>query len=125
MTGAKTLNSPNWYSDFMFKYNETTLTLNDMLRPSNLPYDTPAISALLVEDVGKLPPQFVFWAPTEILWSDSTRWIERSRQAGVEITEHVGYGEMHTYAMGWPICSQKTQNECDVLLVEYILNHVT
>jgi len=96
-----------------------------MLRPSGLPYDTPEISALLVDNVGNMPPQLVFWAPTEILWSDSTRWIERSRKAGVNITEHVGHGEMHTYAMGWPICGQHTQNECDALLVEYIMDHVT
>lgn len=125
MTGAETINSPNWHSDFMFQYNETTRATNDLLRPSDLPYDTPEISAALVEDVGNMPAQLVFWAPTEILCSDSTRWIERSRKAGVDITEHIGHGQMHTYAMGWPICDYKTQDQCDALLVEYIMDHVS
>jgi acetyl esterase/lipase len=125
MTGAETIGSPNWRSDFMFKYNETTPVMNNTLRPSDLPYDTPEISAVLAENVGNMPPQLVFWAPTEILWSDSTRWIKRSRAAGVDVSEHVGYGEMHTYAVGWPVSGQKTQDECDAVLVEYIINHVT
>ena len=123
-TGAETIGSKNVHSDFIFYYDDMVPTLNNTIRPENLPYDTPEISAVLAEDVGGLPPQLVFYSPDEILASDSTRWIARSRKAGVDITVHAAKGEMHTYPVGWPVSGRKMQNECDDLLLNYIFTHV-
>ena len=98
--------------------------MNDTLRPIGLPFDTPEISALLHPDVSKLPPQLVYWSPTEILATDASRWIERSVKAGTEITEHKGRGMLHTYSLGWPFVGREMQEECDELLMRFVFGHV-
>ena len=98
--------------------------MNDMLRPEGLPFDTPEISALLWEDISKLPPQLIFWSTTELLASDSKRWVERSRKAGLEVVELKVTGQLHTYAFGWPFVGKALQRECDELLLNFIFNYV-
>jgi acetyl esterase/lipase len=107
----------------MFYYDASCPVLNDTLRPTHLPFDTPEISALLADNVGGLPPQLVLYSKEEILASDSVRWIKKSRAAGVDITEHAASGEMHTFAVGWPVSGRKTQDQCDALMLNYILEH--
>jgi acetyl esterase/lipase len=107
----------------MFYYDASCAVLNDTLRPTDLPFNTPEISAVLASDVGSLPPQLVLYSNDEILGSDSVRWIKKSRAAGVEITEHAPSGEMHTFAVGWPVCGRKTQDQCDGLMLNYIFKH--
>ncbi len=63
----------------MFTYSDIAPFMNDTLRPDELPYDTPEISALLAKDIGRLPPQLVYYSTTEVLTSDAKQWIERSR----------------------------------------------
>lgn len=124
-TGAKTIGHSNWHSDFMFYYDDICPALNNALRPESLPFDSPEINALLASDLSRLPPQLIYYSRHEILQSDSTRWIERSRASGVDITEQAVDGEMHTFAVGWPITSQEMQNRCDELTLRYIFEHTS
>jgi len=119
-THAETKDSYNINYDFI----STSSSMNDTLRPEDLPFDTPEISPVLVEDIGGLPPQLVYWSPTELLATDASRWIKRSREAGVEITEHSAPGQLHTYSLGWPFVGKKLQDECDTLLMNFIFSHV-
>ncbi len=123
-TGSETIGHPNWHSDFMFYYDASCPVLNNSLRPEGLPFDTPEISALLAKDLARLPPQLVFYSKDEILASDSSRWIKRSRVSGVDVTEFSVNGEMHTFAVGSPVCGWKMQEDCDKMLLNYIFSHV-
>jgi acetyl esterase/lipase len=69
-------------------------------RPEGLPSDTPEVSPLLVENVGGLPSQLVYYSQHEILPTNASRWIERSKMAGVKISEHKGKGQLYTYSLG-------------------------
>jgi epsilon-lactone hydrolase len=123
MTATQTANHPNSVNDFMFDYANGSKVMNSMLRPEGTGADSPAISALLQENVGGLPPQLVAYSPTELLASDSERWIKRSKLAGVDITEYALSGEMHTFALGWPVSSMKVQDECDRLFYDYLIKY--
>src|SRR5277367_3503595 len=85
LSGSETRGSPRVANDFILKYDDILPVMNDTLRPTNLSFDTPEISPVLVKDVSRLPPQLVFYGDTELLGTDSIRWIERSRAAGVEV----------------------------------------
>lgn len=98
--------------------------MNDTLRPIGLPFDTPEISPVLHKDVSRLPPQLVYWSPTEILATDASRWIERSLKAGTEIVEHKKPGMLHTYSLGWPFAGKEMIEECDELLMRFVFDHV-
>ncbi|KAN0105043.1 alpha/beta-hydrolase [Hyaloscypha variabilis] len=124
LTSAKTQFTPRIKYDYILTYPSIAPYMNDTLRPIGLPFDTPEISALLHEDVSKLPPQLVYWSPTEILATDASRWIERSIEAGTEITEHKGRGMLHTYSLGWPFVGRDMQEECDGLLMRFLFEHV-
>lgn len=124
MSAAQTADSPNFDFDFMFQYKEGVPIMNNSLRPKDLPFDTPEISAVLAENVGGLPPQLVFYSPTELLASDSERWIERSRKAGVNVAVHNPPGEMHTFAVGWPVSGAAVSQESDNLFLQFVLTHV-
>jgi monoterpene epsilon-lactone hydrolase len=99
MTAAETAHSPNASNDFMFDYAAGSAIMNSMLRPEGAEPSTPEISALLAENIGGLPPQLIAYSPTELLATDSERWIRRSRLAGVDILEYAVHGEMHTFAI--------------------------
>lgn len=122
LTGIK--GHPLLETDYIHTYDQTYVAMNDMLRPDGLPFDTPEISPVLAEDVSRLPPQLVFYGDAEILMTDSTRWIKRSKDAGVRIDIHVGKGEMHTYSNGWPVGGQRTEMECDELMLNYIFTEL-
>jgi acetyl esterase/lipase len=107
----------------MFHYDSSCPVLNSTLRPDGLPPDTPEISALF-QDVARLPPQLILYSKDEILASDSARWIKKSRLSGVDVTEYAVNGEMHTFAVGWPVCGWKMQQECDKMMLNYIFSHV-
>lgn len=124
MSAAQTLNSPHWGSDFMLAFDVGAPMQADALRPKGLPIDTPEISSLLWESVAKLPPQLVIYSSTEILGSDSERWIKRCKDAGVQITEVARRGELHTFAVGWPVAGKSVQSDCDDILCRYIFGMV-
>jgi len=123
-TTEETRYSPRAKTDFLLGFEHAAAPMNDVLRPEGLPFDTPEISALLWKDISNLPPQLVFWSTTEHLASDSERWIDRSRKAGVEVVEHKVTGELHTYSLGWPFVGQALQKECDELVINFIFSHV-
>lgn len=125
MTGEETMDSPNFDNDFMFQYNQGVSIMNNALRPARLPFNTPEISAILAKNVGGLPPQLIFYSPTELLASDSERWIKRSQQAGVDTTTHARPGEMHTFAVGWPVSTKAVYNETDEVFISYVLNRMS
>lgn len=122
LTGIK--GHPLLETDYIHTYDQTYVAMNDMLRPDGLPFNTPEISPVLAKDVSRLPPQLVFYGDAEILMTDSTRWIKRSRDAGVRVDVHVGKGEMHTYSNGWPVGAQRTEMECDDLMLNYIFTEL-
>jgi acetyl esterase/lipase len=124
MTAAQTQYTPRIKWDFMFEYSKIAPFNNDMIRPEGLPFDTPEISALLWKDVSGLPPQLIYWSSTEVLASDSERWIERGRKAGLQITEFKQSGHLHTFSLGWPFTGKVLQDECDSLLIDFIFRHV-
>ena len=97
---------------------------NDMIRPEGLPFDAPEISALLWKDVGKLPPQLVYWSSMEVLVSDAERWIERSTKAHVKITQFKMGGQLHTFSLGRPFTGKILQDECDTMLIDFNFKHL-
>jgi acetyl esterase/lipase len=98
--------------------------MNNLIRPEHLPFDTPEVSPVLAQDVSRLPPQLIFYADTEILMTDSTRWIKRCRDAGVRMDVHVGKGEMHTYSNGTPVASSAMEAECDDVWLNYMFTEL-
>ena len=118
-TGYKTTGSPNWHSDFMLEYDTSTPIMNQMIRPEGTEADTPEISALLVESVRGLPPQLVMYSSTEILVSDSERWIERCRKEGGDVVGFVLRGELHTFAVGSPVCGREVERKSDEVFLRY------
>lgn len=125
MTGAQTRQSVNQRNDFLFSYDSDIgyPIMNSQLRPEGTPPDTPEISSLLHENVGNLPPHLLIYSRTEVLGSDSERWCARAKAANVDITEVGIAGELHTFAIGWPVSSMKMQRKCDELICRYILDH--
>lgn len=122
LTGIK--GHPLLDTDYIRKYDQTFKVMNDILRPEGLPFDTPEISPVLAPDVSRLPPQLIFYGDAEILMTDSTRWIKRSRDAGVRINVHLGKGEMHTFSNGWPVGGRQTEIECDEVMLTYIITEL-
>lgn len=98
--------------------------MNDLVRPGGEPFDTPEISPVLAKDVSRLPPQLIFWGDAEVLRTDSTRWIARSRDAGVRIHEHVGKGQMHTFSTGPQLSGNKVADECDDVLLNFVITEL-
>lgn len=111
-------------TDYIRSYARTYKMMNDLIRPEGQAFDTPEISPVLAADVGRLPPQLIFYGDAEILLTDSTRWIQRSRDAGVRIDVHVGKGEMHTFSNGRPVGSKETEDECDEVQLNYIFTEL-
>ena len=121
LSGSQTYpNNPHKAFDFITNYDDILHPMNDALRPSELPFDTPEISPVLVKDVSRLPPQLLFYGDTEVLASDSVRWIKRVKDAGGMIEVHAGRGQMHTYALGWPISGAEMERECDEIFLNWI-----
>ncbi len=50
--------------------------MNGMPTPEDMTADTPKISALIHQDLGRLASQLVLYSVTEILDFDSQSWIE-------------------------------------------------
>ncbi|KNG80719.1 hypothetical protein ANOM_011008 [Aspergillus nomiae NRRL 13137] len=46
-------------------------------------------------------------------------------KAGIEVTEVAMEGEMHTFAMGWPICGLEIQAKMDEIICKFILDAVS
>jgi epsilon-lactone hydrolase len=63
----------------------------------------------LYADLGGLPPLLIFAGGDELLRDDSTRFAEKARAAGVEVTLHVGQGMFHCYPACAPIFPEATQ----------------
>lgn len=124
MTGAQTIHSHLSGNDFLLQYDQGAPLMNSLLRPENAPADTPEISALLHQDLGRLPPQLVMYSTTELLTSDSQRWVAQSISAGNKVEEFKVSGELHTFSCGWPMASRKMQDRCDEVFGRFILKSV-
>lgn len=122
-TGVK--GHPLLSTDYIYNYDEFFHIMNDMVRPEDLPFDTPEISPVLAHDVSRLPPQLIFYGDAEVLMTDSTRWIKRSKEAGVRMDVHVGKGEMHTFSNGGPVACQAIENECDEVMLNYVITELS
>ncbi|KAF4624379.1 hypothetical protein G7Y89_g13792 [Cudoniella acicularis] len=119
LAASLTQHAPNIANYFMFTFSETTDFMNNTLRPENLPFDPPEISALLHEDISGLPPQLIFWSTMEVLASDSERWVAKSRKVGVETVEWKEDGMLHTFALDFPFVGKKNERNYDEMLLEY------
>ncbi|KAH6665946.1 Alpha/Beta hydrolase protein [Halenospora varia] len=124
MTAALTQYTPRIANDFMFDFSAFVPMQNDVLRPEGLPFDTPEISALLWQDISGLPPQMIYWSTTEVLASDSERWVARSREAGVETKEWKEGGQLHTFALGFPFVGAEKTKKYDEAVIEFIFSRV-
>ena len=71
-----------------------------------------------------LPPQLIRYSTSEVSAGNSERWVERSRKAGVKVTQFKQDGHLHTFSLGWPFVGKALQDECDVLLINFIFKHV-
>jgi len=67
----------------------------------------PLISPLF-GDLQGLPPLLIFAGGDELMHDDSTRLAEKARQAGVEVTLHVGAGLFHCYPACAPLFPEAT-----------------
>lgn len=124
LSGAQTRNNPLGQSDFILNYDISQPIMNEAVRPVGLPFDTPEISPLLAKDVSRLPPQLVFYGETELLSSDSKRWITRCREVGVRVSPYSMQDAMHTFSIGWPISGVESQEKCDKMFMKYIFEEL-
>jgi len=120
--------------------------MNDCIRPVGMAFESPEISALLAENVGRLPPQLVYWSKSEIFASDAEtvslfvyfllslflasladypKWVERSEKAGVEVLKFCKNGMLHTFGLGWPFVGWSMQEECDRVLIDFVFTKVS
>lgn len=60
--------------------------------------EDPRVSPLYA-DLAGYPPLFIMVGTREILWDDATRFADRARAAGVDVTLDVGEGLPHA----WPV----------------------
>jgi acetyl esterase/lipase len=70
--------------------------------------ERPWISPLYGELHG-LPPLLIFVGGDELLRDDSTRFAEKARQAGVDVTLRIGEGMFHCYPACAPLFPEATQ----------------
>lgn len=68
------------------------------------PYISP-----LYGDLNGLTPILIYVGEYEVMLSDSTRFAEKARNAGVDITLHVGKGLFHCYPVCAPLFPEATQ----------------
>ena len=68
------------------------------------PYISP-----LYGDLRGLPPLFIIAGSYEIMLDDSTRFAEKAKQAGVDVTLRVGDKMMHCYPLMTPFFPEATQ----------------
>jgi acetyl esterase/lipase len=115
---------PLYQTDYLFNYDKFSGQMNDLVRPKGEPFDTPSISPVLVKDLSRLPPQLVFWGDAEVLRTDSTRWIARSRDAGNRVAEYVGRGQMHTFSDGPQVGGSRVADECDDVVINYVITEL-
>ncbi len=50
--------------------------------------------------------------------------MKKSHLSGVDVTEYAVHGEVHTFAVGWPVCGGKMQQDCDKTMLNYIFSDV-
>lgn len=63
----------------------------------------------LFGDLHGLPPLLIFVGADELLRDDSTRFADKARSAGVDVTLHVGKGMFHCYPACAPMFPEATQ----------------
>jgi monoterpene epsilon-lactone hydrolase len=63
----------------------------------------------LYGDLHGLPPLLIYVGEYETLLDDSTRFVEKARAAGVEVTLRVGEGMVHCYPLMAPLFPEATQ----------------
>lgn len=68
------------------------------------PYISP-----LFGDLHGLPPLIIFAGGNETLLSDSTRFAEKAKAAGVDVTLHIGEGLFHCYPACAPMFPEATK----------------
>jgi acetyl esterase/lipase len=82
---------------------------------------SPLISPLFGELRG-LPPLLIFAGGDELMRDDSTRFAEKARQVGVDVTLHVGAGLFHCYPACAPLFPEATQAMAEI--GEFIKKHL-
>jgi acetyl esterase/lipase len=82
---------------------------------------TPYISPLF-GDLHGMPPLIIFAGGNETLLSDSTRYVEKARAAGVDVTFHIGEGLFHCY----PACAPMFPEATEALnqICEFVTSHM-
>ena len=73
----------------------------------------PLISPLF-GDLSGLPPLLMYAGGDEMLRDDSTRFADRARQAGVDVTLRVGEGLFHCYPACAPMFPEATQAMAEI-----------
>jgi len=81
--------------------------------------DDPRVSPVF-DDLSNLPPQLVITGGAEVLLPDSEKWVQKSKNAGNKVEFIVGQGQMHTYAMGWPISSISDEELSDRQIASFM-----
>ncbi|MGE5415870.1 MAG: alpha/beta hydrolase [Acidobacteriota bacterium] len=69
---------------------------------------TPYISPLF-GDLHGLPPMLIYVGSHETLLSDSTRYVEKAKASGVDVTFHIGEGLFHCYPALSPMFPEAAQ----------------
>ncbi|RDW76946.1 hypothetical protein BP6252_04999 [Coleophoma cylindrospora] len=119
LTLNETLESPATMTDFLITFKDVNPGIVQSLLPPGIRPDDPQVSPLF-DDLSSLPPQLLFAGTAEVLLPDSVSWVRKSEEAGNKISFVRGKGEMHTYAMGWPICSSSIEGETDRKLLDFL-----
>jgi acetyl esterase/lipase len=82
----------------------------------------PLISPLF-GDLKGLPPMLIFVGNDEVLRDDATRFADKAKAAGVDVTLRVGEGMFHCYPVCAPMFPEATEAMLEI--TEYIKNRLT
>jgi len=114
-----TLHHPAMSTDFLITFTKDNPVLVDALLPHGMKPDDPRVSPVF-DDLSNLPPQLVITGGAEVLLPDSEKWVQKSKNAGNKVEFIVGQGQMHTYAMGWPISSISDEELSDRQIASFM-----
>lgn len=81
---------------------------------SKLPYISP-----LFGDLNELPPMLIYIGGDELLRDDSTRFAQKAKDAGVDVTLKIGEGMFHCYPACSPLfpeAKQAMEHICDFIV---------
>lgn len=76
----------------------------------------------LYGDLNGLPPTLIYVGEDEILFNDSTRFAEKAKEAGVDITLRIGAGMVHCYPLLPPFIPEARQAMTEICA--FIKTHI-